>query len=100
MPHSSTNCQTWVIINEINKPAAISASAQIITRRTPNRFMNAAANGPKRPNSRMRRAKAEEICALLQPNSRSSGTIITPGVLIAAAVTRSVRNVTETTTQP
>ena len=48
----------------------------------------------------MRRAKADEICALLQPNSRSSGTIITPGVLIAAAVTRSVRNVTETTTQP
>src|SRR5262249_36528008 len=58
------------------------------------RFMKAAANGPNRPNNRMRSAKAEEICASLQPNSRSSGTIITPGVPIAAAVTNSVRKVT------
>ena len=62
--------------------------------------MKAAANGPNKPNSMMRIANAEEICALSQPNSFSSGTISTPGVPIAPAVTRSVRNVTPTTTHP
>ena len=76
------------------------AIATMITRRTPKRFMNAAANGPNKPNSMMRSASAEEICASLQPNSCSSGTISTPGVPIAAAVTSSVRKVTPTTTQP
>ena len=65
-----------------------------MTRRTPKRFMKAAANGPNNPNSKMRSASAEEICASSQPNSCSSGTISTPGVPIAAAVTSSVRKVT------
>ena len=62
--------------------------------------MNAAANGPNKPNSRMRSASALEICAFSQPNSRSSGTIMTPGEPIAPAVTSMVRKVTATTTQP
>ena len=75
-------------------------AAQIITRRSPKRFMNAAANGPNNPNSKSRSASAEEICALSQPNSCSSGTISTPGAPMAPAVTSMVRKVTVTTTQP
>ena len=71
-----------------------------MTRRTPNRFMNAAANGPKKPNNKRRIASAVEICALPQPNSCSSGTISTPGAPIAAAVTSMVKKVAPTTTQP
>ena len=41
-----------------------------------------------------------EICALSQPNSRCSGTIITPGAPTAPAVASMVRKVTATTTQP
>ena len=62
--------------------------------------MKAAANGPNNPNSMSRMASAEEICASFQPNSCSSGTIKTPGALIAAAVTTVVNNVAPTTTQP
>jgi len=62
--------------------------------------MKAAANGPNKPNSKSRSASADEICALSQPNSRSSGTISTPGAPIAPAVTSMVRNVTPTTIQP
>ena len=81
-------------------PPAISAIANMMTRRTPKRFMKAAANGPNNPNSMMRIASAEEICALSQPNSFSSGTISTPGMPMAAAVTSRVRKVTPTTTHP
>ncbi len=94
------SCHTCVIASEARSPPRISASAQMITRRTPKRFMNAAANGPNKPNSKMRSASAEEICALSQPNSCSSGTISTPGVPMAPAVTSMVRKVTATTTQP
>ena len=94
------SCHSRVISSEARRPAAISASATIMTRRKPKRFMNAAANGPNSPNNRMRIASAVEMASLLQPNSRWSGTIITPGALIAAAVTSMVRNVTATTTQP
>ncbi len=99
-PHSRTSCHTCFIASDANRPAAIIAIATMITRRTPKRFMKAAANGPNKPNSMMRSASAEEICASLQPNSCSSGTISTPGVPIAAAVTNSVKNVTATITQP
>ena len=100
MPHRTMSCQTRVIVSEARKAVAINAQAAMITRRTPKRFMNAAANGPNNPYNRIRSASAEEICASLQPNSCSSGTISTPGVLIAAAVTSMVRKVTATTTQP
>ena len=99
-PQSSTNCHTRVIASEARKPATTRASAQIITRRSPKRFMNAAANGPNTPNSKRRSASAVEICALSQPNSRSSGTMSTPGAPMAPAVTSMVRKVTATTIQP
>ena len=99
-PHSKMSCQSFVIASDVNSPAAISVSAQTMTRRTPKQFMKAAAKGPNNPNSKMRSASADEICASSQPNSCSSGTIITPGVPMAAAVTSSVRKVTATTTQP
>ena len=62
--------------------------------------MNAAANGPNNPNSMRRSASAEEICSVFQPNSSCSGTMSTPGVLMAAAVTTVVSMVTPITTQP
>ena len=62
--------------------------------------MNAAANGPNNPNSMSRSASAEEICASVQPNSFSNGTISTPGVLMAAAVITVVSKVAPTMTQP
>jgi hypothetical protein len=99
-PHSMMSCHNCVMARETMRPAAISASAAIMTRLSPKRFMNAAANGPNNPNSRMRNASAVEMASLLQPNSCCSGTIITPGAPMAAAVTSMVRNVTATTTQP
>ena len=65
------SCQTCVMASDASSPPAISTAAQIITRRSPKRFMKAAANGPNNPNSKRRSASADEICALSQPNSRS-----------------------------
>ena len=70
------------------------------TRRMPKRFMNPAAKGPIRPNNTRRIAMAVEICCAVQPNSFSSGTIMTPGAPIAPAVTSMVRKVTPATTHP
>ena len=81
-------------------PAAISSRAALTTRRRPKRFMNAAANGPIRPNRTRRIAKASEMSPVCQPNSRCSGPIITPGAPIAPAVASMVRKVVATTTQP
>ena len=100
MPHSRMSCHTCVIASDASMPAEIRITAETITARTPNRFMKAAANGPNNPNSMRRSASADEICSVSQPNSFSSGTISTPGVLIAAAVTMVVRKVTATMTQP
>ena len=44
--------------SEASSPPAISTAAQIMTRRSPKRFMKAAANGPNNPNSRRRSASA------------------------------------------
>ena len=60
-------------------PSEISATAAVTTGRTPKRLMKAAENGAIRPKRRMRRASAEEMSAALQPNSFSSGTMMTPG---------------------
>jgi hypothetical protein len=62
--------------------------------------MNAAANGPMSPNNSSRSARAEEIAAVDQPNSRCSGNSKTPGAPTAPAVTSMVRKVVATTTQP
>jgi len=43
-------------------------------------------------------AADSEICARLQPNVRSSGSMSTPGVLRRPAATSKARNTTETTT--
>ena len=51
-------------------PIAISATATATTARTPKRLMNAAANGPISPNSSRRTARAKEMSAFAQPNSR------------------------------
>ena len=99
-PHNSTSCHTCVIASETMRPVTIRTAALIMTRRSPKRFIKAAANGPNKPNSSRRMANAVEICALAQPNSCSNGTISTPGAPIAPAVTSMVRKVTATTTQP
>ena len=62
--------------------------------------MKAAANGPIRPNSTRRIARASEMSPVCQPNSRCSGPIITPGAPMAPAVASMVRKVVATTTQP
>jgi hypothetical protein len=85
---------------ETAKPKMIVPSAMITMRLTPNRLRNTAANGAISPNSTNRSAIAEEISAVSQPNSFSSGTIRMPGAPSAPAVTSMVRNVTPTTTQP
>ena len=53
-----------------------------------------------RPNSSSRIASAEEMADVDQPNSRSSGSISTPGAPTAAAVSSMVRKVAKTTAQP
>jgi hypothetical protein len=53
-----------------------------------------AANGPIMPNSAIFTAMAAEMAALLQPNSRSSGTIRMLGVARTPAVTSKTAKVT------
>jgi hypothetical protein len=60
--------------------------------------MRIAANGPIRPYSMNRTAKGEEICAVLQPNSRFSGRRYAPGNPSAAEDTSMVRKTTPMTT--
>ena len=47
-----------------------------------------------------RTASAEEISAVVQPNSFCSGTMNTPGAPTVPAVISAVRKVTPTITQP
>ena len=68
--------------------------------RTPKRFISAAENGPIKPNSTRRTAKAVDMSEFRQPNSASSGRSMTPGAPSAPAVASMVRNVTAATTQP
>ena len=81
-------------------PPAISTRAVPTTGRRPKTFIIAAAKGPSRPKRRRRIASAEEICAVVQPNSCSSGWISTPAEPMAPAVASMVRKVTAATTQP
>jgi hypothetical protein len=78
--------------------AAMIASAHIVVRRTPNRTISAAANGPTRPYNRMPTAAANEIEARSQPKAASIGNINTPGVARTPALTISAKNTTATTT--
>ncbi len=52
------------------------------------------------PNKASRTASATEIWAVLQPNSFSSGWMMTPGAPIAPAVANMTRKVDPATTQP
>ena len=79
---------------------ASSASAHNTVRLRPKRSIAAAANGPIRPNSARLIDKASEMAERLQPNSRSSGTIITLGAARMAAVVNITRKVTATAIQP
>ena len=81
-------------------PPAIRTSAVVTTWRMPNVFMRAAAKGPSRPKSTRRIAMAEEISAVVQPNSCRSGSIMTPAEPMAPAVASMVRKVVAATTQP
>jgi hypothetical protein len=70
------------------------------TLRIPKRFMKAAENGPIRPNSPNRTARANEMSAFDQPNSACSGSIITPAEPKTPAVASIVRKVAIATAQP
>src|SRR3954452_2099726 len=62
------------------EPSAIMVIARGTTRRRPNFWVSAAANGPASPNSTRLTDTAPAIVARDQPNSSCSGTIRTPGV--------------------
>ena len=81
-------------------PRQIVATAAVTTGRTPKRLMKAAENGAISPKSAIRRARPEEMSAALQPNSFSSGSMMTPGAPIAPAVASITRKVAPATTQP
>src|SRR6202011_2316396 len=99
-PQSRTSCQDWRIIGVSATPAAVSANANAIVRRTPKRSIAAAAKGPTKPVSKMLTPTAKEIVARDQWNSFSSGTDSTPGAARMAAETSNAVKVTATTTQP
>ena len=60
---------------------------------------SAAANGAINPNRMKRIDSAEEISAVVQPNSCCSGTMNTPGAPTVPAETSAVKKVTATITQ-
>ena len=48
-PQSATSCQSWVMKSDASTPPDTMPIAATTTARTPNRLMNAAANGAIRP---------------------------------------------------
>ena len=98
-PHSTTRCQSCVTSPAISIPPPTSASATLTTARTPKRSISTAANGPIRPNSAKRSARAEEIWLVDQPNSCASGCSIAPGRPSAADMNSIVRKVSPAITQ-
>lgn len=99
-PHSRTSCHNRVMPMDSNSPTTMIASETSIIRRTPKRFMKAAANGPIPPKRRKRMASAPEMSAVLQPNSLCRGMMNTPGAPTAPATTSMVRKVAASTAQP
>ncbi len=99
-PHNPTICHSSVMKMEPISPREIMTRAAVTTRRRPNWFMKAAANGPIRPKRTSRSAIAKEILALVQPNSRWSGSIRIPAEPMAPAVASMVRKVIPATTHP
>lgn len=78
-PQSRTSCHASVMNTASPVPAATSVSAPMTTGRTPSLSMSAAENGAVSPKSAMFTDIAAPIVACDQPNSRCSGSIITPG---------------------
>ncbi|MNT56831.1 hypothetical protein D3C72_1941650 [compost metagenome] len=99
MPHKATRCQNCVMRVASSMPAAIRPRATQMTLRKPKRSIRMAANGPIKPNSTKRTARAEEICSASQPNSRLRGCINAPGKPSAADEVNAVRKVMATMTQ-
>ena len=93
-PHSSISCHSACMRAEAAIEAASSSRAPSTTRRSPQRSITAAANGPIKPNRAMLTATAAEITARLHPNSLSSGTMNSPGVARTPAVMSSTTKVT------
>jgi hypothetical protein len=78
-PHSSVSCHCaciWVV----SATDADQATAARITPAKPQRSITDAANGPMQAEERDVDGERREMTARLQPNSRSSETISTPGV--------------------
>src|SRR5215217_6319032 len=98
-PHNSTNCQLDVIVTLSAEPAAMSTRAADSTGRTPNRSINAAANGAVRPKSVMLTDIASPTTPCDHPNSWCSGFIITPGTERKPAAPRIATKLTAATTQ-
>ena len=98
-PQNSMSCH-WVCMRVESATAATSSAIAASTiRRSPNRSMTEAANGPIRPKSAMLIATASEMIARFHPNSCSSGTMSTPGVARMPAVISSTTNVAAAITQ-
>ena len=98
-PQSSIRCHSVRITVVSATEIASNATAARTTRRSPQRSITDAANGPMRPKSAMLIATASEMTARLQPNSASSGTISTPGVARTPAVTSRTTKVAPATIQ-
>ena len=97
-PQSSVICH-WCCMRVVSATEmASNATAPATRRRSPQRCMADAANGPIRPNSAMLIATAAEMTVRLQPNSCSSGTIRSAGVARTPAVMRRTVKVTSATT--
>src|SRR4051794_37882568 len=77
----------------------MSDSAHATTRVSPNRSVNAAANGAESPNTTRLIDAAVEIAPWLQPNSIISGSIRIPNVARMAAAARSATNPAAATSQ-
>ncbi len=97
-PHSTTSCQDAVMRTVSPEPVDTSTRASSTTRRTPNRCMAAAANGPVSPNRTRLTLTARLTASRLNPSS-CSGTSRTPGVERKPLAASRVRNATPATTQ-
>ncbi len=98
-PHSSTSCQLDSMKTVRPDPADTRSSAEATTRRMPNRFISAAANGAVRPKSSRLTETANEMVPRDQPYSVCSGSIRAPGVERKPAAPISATKATAATSQ-
>jgi hypothetical protein len=78
---------------------AITSKATVVTRRSPKRCCNAAANGPMKPYSTTLMLTAKPTVERLQPNSARSGSMSTPAALRVPAAPIRMTNAAPNTTQ-